>query len=74
MAGLMLLAQTRRRYLSWSYPRSASNSSGRRPGPIDTAMHRRYLVQERHQIGDIVVIAASQRHRRRSAVPISQDT
>lgn len=67
MAGLMPLAQTSRRHLSWSQPRSASSRlalrRGRQPG-----LERRHRTQQRQQLGHYVAVAAGQRPGERGAV------
>ncbi len=62
ITGLMPWARTRRRYLSWSWLRSA-----------DQAGDGGDLGEQGHQLGDVVVVSAGQRHRERNALSVDQD-
>lgn len=46
---------------------------GPAPWPPDPAAHRRHLVQQRHELGDVVAVAAGQRDGQRGAMAVGQN-
>ncbi|GHD91960.1 hypothetical protein GCM10010508_42800 [Streptomyces naganishii JCM 4654] len=46
---------------------------GPSPVPVDKSCDGRDLVQQRQQLGDVVAVAAGQRHREEDALPVGED-
>jgi hypothetical protein len=73
ITGVIPLARTYRRYLSWSSPGRRRPPPGARVAATPAA-DRRDRRDQWHQLGDVVTLAAGQRHHQRDPVRFSDHT
>ena len=68
-----LVCQSSRRYVLWSYPRSATDAVGAPSGPTDPATYRWHPVEQREQLGDVVAVAAGERPGERQSAAVYEE-